>query len=482
VAWGIACVTLTRLIATTSFRLAATYLVISCSSVLVLGGVVYFAVREEIVSEIDRRVKLESADFSAQFRRDGLTRLAERLRARKAAGAVLDYWLEDGAGRPLAGGPPFMKAEDGAYHEGWTTKLVKTEYQGDEPDFHLERALVTRLGDGSFLVVGDELDGVEEVRSAVLMTFFWALAAMIGIGTVGGLFFSAIFLHQIDSITATAHEIVGGDLSRRISSTRGDADLKRLAEAFNRMLDRIVALLDANRQASSAIAHDLRRPLARVLRALEKVRAGPADLIEYEKAVEAASTDILGVLETFGAILRIGEVESGARRAKFRMVDLAAIALEVAETFRPAASDDGRTLTFDLDATLPMVGDSELLMQMTANLIENAIRHTPRGSHIEVRSVSDETGARLIVADNGVGVPASERERIFERFYRVGVARGTSGDGLGLSLVAAIVGLHDAKVFACDNEPGLRIVFELPRRRGTEEPDVWRRRASPPAQ
>jgi signal transduction histidine kinase len=109
-----------------------------------------------------------------------------------------------------------------------------------------------------------------------------------------------------------------------------------------------------------------------------------------------------------------------------------------------------------------MVGDRELLTQLTANLIDNSIRHTPPGSRIEVRSTKNGDGGRLIVADNGPGVQISERDRIFERFYRIDSARATPGDGLGLSLVAAIAGLHDAKVFALDNEPGLKIVVDLP--------------------
>jgi signal transduction histidine kinase len=295
----------------------------------------------------------------------------------------------------------------------------------------------------------------------VLVAFAWALAATIVVGAGGGLLLSAAFLRRIDAMTATAREIVAGDLSRRIPLTRGDADLRRLADAFNKMLDRIAALLEANKHVSSAIAHDLRKPLARVLRGLERVMVGPPDLLEYQKAVDAASGDINGILETFGALLRIGQIETGARRSHFKNVDLSAIAQEVAEAFQPAAADEGKILIFELEARLPMAGDCELLTQLTANLIDNSIRHTPPGTRIEVRSIRDEIGRRLIVTDDGPGVEASERDRIFERFYRIHSARATPGDGLGLSLVAAIAGLHSAKVFALDNEPGLKIVVEL---------------------
>ena len=451
-----------RLISTTSFRLAATYLVIFSTSVAMLGGVVYFSVGREIVRQIDQRVIEETRKFSSEFKGSGLAHLAEHIRARKAAGAFLDYRLEDGAGNVLAGGLPPIKTADGTYHEGWTTVLLKTEYKDDKPDFNWERALVTKFADGAILVVGDELGGVDEARRAVLIAFGWALTATVVVGAVGGLLLSAAVLRRIDAMIATAGEIVAGDLSRRIPLAKGDADLVRLANAFNKMLDRIAALLDANEHVSGAIAHDLRKPLARVLRGLEAVRTRHADPEEYGRAVDAAINDINGLLETFEALLRIGQIEAGARRAGFRDVDLAAIALEVAETFQPAAADEGKLLTFDLATALPIVGDRELLAQLTANLIDNSIRHTPAGSHISVRSFRGEEGARLVVADDGPGVSKSELNRIFDRFYRVDAARATPGDGLGLSLVAAIAGLHNAKVFALDNEPGLRIVLDLP--------------------
>jgi signal transduction histidine kinase len=163
------------------------------------------------------------------------------------------------------------------------------------------------------------------------------------------------------------------------------------------------------------------------------------------------------VLETFNALLRIGQIEAGARRAAFKSLDLAEIAREVADAFRPAAEEEGKTLVARLESPLPMSGDRELLTQMIANLVDNALRHTRSGVVIEVAS---ERG-RLTVADNGPGVAAEERARIFERFYRVDAARATPGSGLGLSLVAAIAELHELMCKASDNTPGLRVSIDL---------------------
>jgi K+-sensing histidine kinase KdpD len=148
--------------------------------------------------------------------------------------------------------------------------------------------------------------------------------------------------------------------------------------------------------------------------------------------------DVEGVLDTFNALLRIGQIEAGARRAAFRPLDLAEVAREVAEAFAPAAEDEGKTLVTHLDVLLPLAGDKELLVQMIANLIDNALRYTPAGVRIEV------AGARnpLSVSDNGPGVAPADMATIFQRFYRAGEAQRSSGTGLGLALVAAIADLH----------------------------------------
>ncbi len=455
---------LPRLIRTASFRLAATYLAVFALSVAILGIVVYFSVGREIVLELDERVTEEAATLRASFRTHGLERLAEQVRARAGEAASLGYRLEDHAGRLLAGNLPSPRTADGKYADGWV-QLAEPDSEPDA-DADWERALVMTLDDGAVLVVGQELDGVHQARRAVLIAFGWALAATIALGAVGGLVLSAAFLRRIDAMTRTAQGIIAGNLGQRIPITYQNDDLGRLAKTFNQMLDRIGSLLEANKHVSNDIAHDLRSPLARVMRRLEAAKAGARQLSDYEGAVDAAVDDIHNILETFSALLRIGQIETGARRVGFKRVDLAAIALVVAEAFQPAAADEGKTIVLELGVALPMFGDQELLTQLVANLIDNAIRHTPAGSRIEVGSLRDGDCGQLIVADNGAGVPASEQKRIFERFYRVDSARTTPGDGLGLSLVAAIADLHGAQIVACDNGPGLRIVFAIRSSRG----------------
>ncbi len=296
----------------------------------------------------------------------------------------------------------------------------------------------------------------DAILTGVLTAFAWAVAATLALGTIGGLWLSAQFLGRIDSMRRTARRLMDGDWSRRIPLSRTDDDLNALARTFNRLFDRIEKLLQANKQVSADIAHDLRKPLAGVLRRLEAARDDPSSGAA-RASIDTAIGDVEGVLETFNALLRIGQIEAGARRAAFRPLDLAELAREVAETFAPAAEDENKMLVQRLDSPLPISGDKELLVQMIANLIDNALRHTPPGVRIEVRGERTPAGIALSVSDNGPGVAAGEMTAIFQRFHRAGDPERAPGNGLGLALVAAIAELHGLDCRASDNHPGLRV-------------------------
>jgi signal transduction histidine kinase len=250
---------------------------------------------------------------------------------------------------------------------------------------------------------------------------------------------------------------MAGDWGRRIPLTPVNDDLSALARTFNRLFDRIEKLLVANKHVSADIAHDLRKPLAHILRRLKEARLRDTPFEAVRSALDGSIDEIESVLETFDALLRIGQIEAGARRAAFKPIDLAEIARDVVEAFQPAADEGGRTLVSRLDKPLPMHGDWELLTQMIANLLDNALRHTPRGVRIAVAGDQLAQGVRLTVEDNGPGVDPRDLPAIFQRFYRGDGARSAPGSGLGLSLVAAIAELHGLECSASDNHPGLKV-------------------------
>jgi signal transduction histidine kinase len=447
----------TRLFRTSSFRLAAIYLALFTVSVLILGAVVYAVVHTQIATEIDQDIEGESAalmrEYSAHGGRD---RLQALIATRSGAAGSFAYGLVDADGRLIGGeiaAPP-----------GSTGFTYLREPEADEPNNKASvevRALVTRLDGGGALVVADEWRGARGPTHALLSAFAWALVATLVLGTIGGVLLSSQALKRIEAMRSAAQAIVAGDWRRRIPETGADDELDHLARTFNLMFDRIESLLEAHKAVGAAVAHDLRRPLTRMAQRLETQLGREANRPETAAVLEAAIADIHAVLATFNAVLRIGQIESGARRAGFREVDLAAVARDIVEAFQPAAEEEGKSLTAELDDALPLSGDRELLTQMVANLVDNALRHTPSATHIVVASARRGGGGRLTVSDDGPGAPEAERRRIFERFYRLDAARSTPGDGLGLSVVAAIAELHGMAYAAEDNAPGLRIVVDL---------------------
>ncbi len=444
-----------RLLRTASFRLATIYLTLFVASALALGAFVYLSVRREILADFDDRIVEETGALLEAFQDGGRDRLAQAIEGRGPRPSFA-YDLVGPGGKKLTGNlnpltlPP----------SGWIEAPEIEPGEAPEAKPEVARALVTPLPDGSALVVGDEESRLDEILRGVLFAFVWAIAATLALGTIGGLWISAQFLRRIDSMGLTAQRLMAGDWSRRIPLSPVDDDLTSLARVFNRLFDRIEKLLIANKQVSADIAHDLRKPLASMLRRLEAARAGDASPDAVRAAIDAAVVDIEGVLETFNALLRIGQIEAGARRAAFRHIDLAEVAREVVEAFQPAAEEEGKAFIARLVEPLPMSGDKELLVQMIANLLDNALRHTEAGVRIEVGGRRTARGVSLAVADDGPGVRPEELAAIFQPFYRAETSRTSPGTGLGLSLTAAIAELHGLECAASDNHPGLRITLE----------------------
>jgi signal transduction histidine kinase len=345
--------------------------------------------------------------------------------------------------------------------EGWLTIPIRA---GEEEPDEQERQLIALgrvLPDDSYLVVGEDPHGIDEVQDTIVDAFAWGLAITLILAVAGGALVSARFLRRIDAINRTTNAIIEGNLSDRVPAQGTGDELDRLAENLNRMLDRIQSLMGNVRQVSSDIAHDLRTPLTRLRHRLEAARAQSKD--GTAPVIDEALDDIDELLAMFSALLRIAQIEAGAHRASFDEVDLSELFRNLAETFAPVADDQGQRLAAEIAPDVAVRGDRQLLVQMLANLVENALRHTPTGSRITLSLVDTPQGPRGVVADTGPGIPEEAREKVFRPFYRLEASRSTPGSGLGLAMVAAIAGMHGIEVALADNEPGLRVTLLFPR-------------------
>jgi signal transduction histidine kinase len=279
---------------------------------------------------------------------------------------------------------------------------------------------------------------------------------------VGGVFAGHRIMRKIESVSETTRDIVAGDLTRRVRVSAAGDEFDNLAGSINSMLDRIEGLMSELRQVTTDIAHDLRTPLSRLRQRLERAQRPEADVAELREAVAGTVGEVDVILGIFGALLRIAQIESGARRSGFGVVDLSELLGTVAELYRSSAEEKRQAFLLSVADNLSVGGDRELLLQLFANLVENAIKHSPLESRITLSAWQEPGRACVEIADNGPGIPAPLRGKVLQRFFRLESSRTLQGSGLGLSLAHAVVKLHEASMELSHNDPGLKVVVAMP--------------------
>jgi len=318
------------------------------------------------------------------------------------------------------------------------------------------------LTDGYHLLIGRDMQIRAALRTLVGKTLLWAALLVTVLGAIGALAVRGLFRRLLQRVSATAAAIQAGDLSQRVRlSGRGD-ELDRLALVINTMLDQISHLMDGVRTVSDSIAHDLRTPITRARARLEDAAASATSAEDLRAAVERAMADLDAITAVFQALLRIAEIEAGARRSSFTRIDAAPIAAGLAELYEATAEERGLHLRVELAEPLPVWGDAALVQQAMANLLDNAVKFSPPDGLLTLRGEAHDGRVRLSVLDQGPGIPAADRARAADRFFRGETARQTPGYGLGLALARAVAALHGGMLLLEDNAPGLRAILDLP--------------------
>ncbi len=450
---------LPRILETAALRLSLAYGLVFAASSAVVFAFVHEQVEERSEEQLQDAVKVETDQLVREAERGGVEALAAQLERwheedhRRPA----SYLLLGPDGRTMAGDlRPTTPVER---RKGWQ-RLVHRDPDGDE-DPVLGRG--KELDGGAFLFVAAETEDHDELMASLGRVFLGAAGLSLVLAMVGGLITSAAFLRRLDGFERTAGRIVDGALGERIP-TRGTGDeFDRLADRLNRMLDRVQALVESLRQVSSDVAHDLRTPLARLRQGLEAAQREATTAEAQGAAIERALGECDRILGTFGALLRITQIEAGTRRAGFTELELSALFEDVAEIYGPAAEDAGHPLEATIEPGIRLRGDRELLTQLLANLLDNALQHTPPGTRVRLTLARAPGGTAVgTVADDGPGVPEADRARVFGRMVRLDSSRSTPGNGLGLSLVAAVVELHGMTVELMDGRPGAVVRLGFP--------------------
>lgn len=321
----------------------------------------------------------------------------------------------------------------------------------------------TRQLDGGVLLVGVSLGPLGELADTFLVLLALSLVPTAAVSVVTAALLSRQNARRVARIEGTLRRLSAGDLAARVDPVTGSDDLALLAAGVNRMAERQQASTEALRQVTTDIAHDLKTPLQRLSVQLADLDAHIEDDAEAAQLLANARDEAGRAVAIFDSMLRIAQIEGGTLGQSFAPVDLCDVVRAIYDLHQPSLEDAGLHPSLKLPpGPLVVKGDADLLAQALSNLLENAKRHTPRGTEIVVSAQRSGSDVVLTVADKGPGIPDSERGRVTRRFYRLERSRSTPGHGLGLALVSAIAEVHHGTLTLDDNRPGLRVSLRIP--------------------
>ena len=321
------------------------------------------------------------------------------------------------------------------------------------------------------IVVGRDVEAITRTGERVQTAIFTSSILALLLGLISSWYVSRRFTRRVEAFNKLADDVRSGNLDRRAPRNYSEDEMDLLAEHLNAMLDHIDRLMKAMRYAGDSVAHDLRTPLTRLRTRLESAAIDLGDTPESD-TLFAAAEDAGDLLQTFDGVLRIARLEAGERRELLTDVDPKPMLDDLAELYEPACEDAGLSFTSDIASGVLVLADRGLLSQAVSNLIENAIKYTPKGGKINLRLEKNKVGrAEISISDDGPGIPEKDRERVKERFVRLDKSRTLPGSGLGLALVDAVADLHRAEFIMgtglgkTDDSPGLKAMLVLPRRK-----------------
>ena len=463
---------LPRIFRTTPFRLTILFLALFASAALAFLAYIYVATAGEATRRTELEIAREMSSLTAAYDRAGVDAVNQSLIERAASERPFLYLLMDKTGKKISGSIEESPVDNFKGKPTWTTFSVTDQDSQGRVTKHPARGLQETLKGGQYLFVGADIGEDEAYVSKVVGALWGAGALVIVLGLCGGVLVSRNVSRSMAGLASVLETVRGGDLGARAHVRGARDEFDELAEGLNEMLDRLERSMAGHKHAGDAIAHDLRSPLTRLRARLEAalldVEAGKGD---PTKALAQALDDMDGVLKTFAAVLSIARLQAAGAAPDPVVFDPAELAADITELYEPLCEDKGIDFAAELTRGLQLRGNREFLAQALANLLDNAVKYTPRGGAIMLRVRRRSSGeVEFSVTDTGPGVPEADRSRVVERFVRLENSRNEPGAGLGLSLVAAVAQAHGGRLEldegpgAVDGSgPGLRVSLSLPR-------------------
>ncbi len=467
---------LPRLFRTTVFRLSLMYaLAFSVLTALVLA-VVFYSTQNYLTERITETLQTDLATLlepddggEGHDTRDLIERIKEIQHFDRSRGGIIA--LADQSGTILAGNlvhwPKRIPRQDGTARFDIHDSSIPPALRQRTDDFDV-LVLVRALPNGpsstkQWVLVGQQLADEEDLSEYIGNLFIFALLLISLMGLLGGALMGRAALKQIDQIRSAAQKIARGDLTERLPvHPRRRNEFDEIAIELNLTLDRINALMKGMREVTDNVAHDLRSPLNRLRTRLEVALLDHTQLLPCQHVLNESVEDLQGILSTFNTLLSISQAEAGIQRIPFSPQDLSTLCRDMGELYEASAEEEELSLQMACDTPLMIRGNRDLLAQALSNLLDNAIKYTPHGGRITLRTAQVDGWAELRLCDTGIGIPSDQYTHVFQRFVRLDTARNLPGNGLGLAQVLATIKAHQGEIHLSDNHPGVCLQILLP--------------------
>lgn len=458
---------LLKLLHTFTFRLGLVYVGLFAVSVVLLFGFIYGFASNYIENQVADSIRVRYSVLLNEYRENGSAGLEGRIRdfiKSDDEGSEI-YLLINNKQETLAGNMqawPQHAVEEGKFEKNARWIRFNIEGSRNHPESIQVRALTVPLSSWRSLLVGQSMQARVKVEQTIAQAFAGSLAVTFFMAFIGAVIMTRSVMRRLGIINRSVETIMRGDLSARVPFTQGGDEFDELSHTLNDMLDRMERLLQSLSDFSSNIAHDLRSPLNRIVARTEAGLRGMKEPTAARKLLERNVEEMHELINTFNSILKISELEASPDFTQFAPCDMVRILEQLTEFYEPIASEKNIALINLVEEPVTLEGEKNLLTQAFANLLDNAIKFTPPGGRVTL-SVSIEERVVFTIRDTGPGIPASHRARVFEKFFRMEESRNTKGNGLGLSMVAAIARIHGAEVLLEDNAPGLSVTLSFPK-------------------
>ena len=439
----------------TPLRLTSILIIVFLISILVSLGVAYLVIRDSIDEGIHVLMTQNFASYRLiNDQADLEERMAQEVSVVTPSTMIMVY--QPDAGPRIANVPGFPQVQ------GLDIVQAKDIPTGNIAASYLAEG--SRVGNGTLTLAYSRLQ-VTELREVFWSVFLISPLVTLGLSGMIGLWVARVARSRVEVIRTTLGEMTHGNLEAKVPLTgNSHDDLSQIGLAVNQMASAQAVAVASLKQVSADIAHDLKTPIQRVSVLLERLETSD-DLTQLQRdTVDSARRETDQIVKTFQSLLQNAQLEGGSRNEAFRPVDLWSVASGLVEVYEPAAEESGHTLdlTVSENDRFMVLGERNLLGQVIANLIENALRHTPAGGRISLALTRSLDTVTLTLRDTGPGVPIDERQNVLRRLYRLERSRTSEGSGLGLSLVAAICTMHAAKLTLGDAAPGLLVTIVFP--------------------